>query len=247
MMALRALLWDLDGTLVESEELHRQAFNDTFAEAGFGWHWSREEYHRLLGVAGGQERIQAYLEWRKERDVHVAVADLHRLKTKRFQALLADTGVRPRPGVIRLLREAQDHGLLQAIVTTTSRSNVQTLLDTMFKGVLRRWDAVLAGDSVQKKKPAPDIYRLALERLGLPASACLALEDSAIGVSAARAVGVPVMVTQSMYTETDDFSGALTVLDHLGERDQPMRIISGPAPHEACMTVAGLRRLHARA
>jgi HAD superfamily hydrolase (TIGR01509 family) len=249
-MALQALLWDVDGTMVDSEELHRQAFNQAFAQAGLAWRWDREEYGRLLAVAGGKERIQHSLALRtktEERgvDAGLDVAELHRQKTELYAGLLTSGAARLRPGVARLMREAEQRGLRQAIVTTTSLNNVRTLRDTLLKDVVETWDAVLTGESVLFKKPAPDVYLTALEHLGLRASDCLALEDSGLGVAAARLAGVPTLVTRSQYTEDDDFCGALAIFDHLGEPDLPCHKLFGPPFVGICVNVEHLLVWHA--
>jgi HAD superfamily hydrolase (TIGR01509 family) len=230
-MTLQALFWDVDGTMVDSEELHRQAFNQAFAQAGLAWRWDREDYGRLLAVAGGKERIRHFIETRgaaEEGGAGLDMMELHKQKTAIFARLLGSGAATLRPGVARLMREAEQHGLRQAIVTTTSLSNVRVLQETLLKGVVKTWDVVLTGKSVLSKKPAPDIYLLALESLGLRAGDCLALEDSGLGVSAARLAGVPTLVTRSQYTEHDEFCGALAIFDHLGEPGLPCHKLFGP-------------------
>ncbi|MBU1230634.1 MAG: HAD-IA family hydrolase [Proteobacteria bacterium] len=248
-MTLQALLWDVDGTIVDSEELHRQAFNLAFAQAGLPWRWDREEYGRLLGVAGGRERIRHFLATGGGAEAGsgragLDVAGLHRRKTALYAGLLESGAAGLRPGVARLMREAEACGLRQAIVTTTSLPNVRTLLDTLLCGVVRSWDALFTGESVLAKKPAPDIYVLALEQLGLRASDCLALEDSGLGLCAARLAGVPTLVTRSQYTGGDDFCGALAIFDHLGEPGLPCRRLFGPPFNAACVDLGHLRTWH---
>jgi HAD superfamily hydrolase (TIGR01509 family) len=237
-MPLGALLWDVDGTLVDSEDLHRQAFNQAFAQAGLGLRWDRREYGRLLAVAGGLERIRHALASRPDlcaRAAGLDLAALHRRKTEIFGALLAGAGVL-RPGVARLLREAGEAGLRQAIVTTTSAANVAILLETHLHDVGARFAAIVSGEDVAAKKPAPHAHLLALARLGLDARDCLALEDSENGLAAARAAGLPTLVTWNAYTKDDDFCGALVVLDHLGEPDQPCSRRCGPRLSGPCVT-----------
>lgn len=230
---LKALLWDVDGTLIDNEELHRKAFNAAFDESGLGWHWGMAEYSVLLGVTGGRERITHFV---RQQETHRAsaagfpefVVQLHTLKTRIYGDMLASDGVRLRPGVVRLVREAADQGVQQAIVTTTRRINVDSLLERYFGGSGGAPFSVIAsGERVQHKKPAPDLYLLALEDLGLPGSACVAIEDSANGVRAALAASVPVIVTPNGYTQDDAFEGALAVVDHLGDPDTRSHCLQG--------------------
>lgn len=242
---LRALIWDVDGTLVESEELHREAFNAAFAAAGLAWRWDRGRYGRLLAVAGGKERIlhfvrSAGLPQAGRPGLEELVRGLHAHKTALYHGLLAAGRARLRPGVARLLGEAAQAGVALAIATTTSAVNVQALLDAAPGAAAVAWAAVAAGDEARSKKPAPDVYHLALERLGLAPGSCLAIEDSANGVRAACAAGIPVLAATSAYTGDDDFTGAVAVLDCLGEPDLPCRALSGPAPERGFVDLAQL-------
>ena len=230
---LQALIFDVDGTLADTElHGHRIAFNRAFAQAGLGWEWSPELYGKLLKVTGGKERIRSYLdeylpEFTAPGERDAFIADLHRAKNALYAEMVAAGDVPLRPGVLRLLREARDAGLRLAIATTTSMENVEALLAHCFDGDAKDWSEVIgAGDIVPAKKPAPDIYHYTLAALDLPAAACLALEDSANGLRAARAAGIPTLVTVSDYTRGEDFTGAAVVIDHLGEPDERVRVIS---------------------
>lgn len=226
---LRAILWDVDGTLAETEETHRRAFTAAFERAGLPYRWDREVYGRLLRVSGGRERLVRFF-----RDIGLAgteaeidnlAAGLHAQKTAIFAELLAAGGLAPRPGVARLIRQAAGAGLRQAVVTTTSRTNVERLLAGMPDVPGQAFEFVVAGQDVARKKPDPEAYLLALGRLGLPAEACLAVEDSRNGLRAALAAGVACLVTPSLYTAGEDFSGALAVVEDLGEPGRPSRLI----------------------
>lgn len=215
-----ALIFDVDGTLAETEELHRQAFNHAFVRHGLDWQWDRAVYRDLLRVTGGKERMRAY-------HARLAaapplsdtdIAELHRIKTAHY-AELVQTGCCPlRPGVAELLAEAKARGQRLAIATTTSHGNIDALLS---RALGTRWaadfDAVVAGDDVQHKKPAPDVYLDVLARLRLHASDCVAIEDSGNGLIAATAARIPVLITRSMFFRDDDFSAARFVLDDLSE------------------------------
>ena len=252
---LQALLFDVDGTLADTERHgHLPAFNEAFAAAGLDWHWSPELYEELLKVGGGRERICFYLrEFRPdavpdERAADDLVARLHADKNRRYAAAVAAGRVRLRPGVERLLREAAAEGLRPAIVTTTSPENLEALLRAAPGAAgLPGFEVVVTGDSVTAKKPAPEAYLLALERLRLEPEACLAVEDSGIGLRAALAAGVPTLVTVSEFSAHDDFSGAAAVVDGLGEPDAPMCVLAGDLGGAAFVDVAALRGLHGRA
>ncbi len=214
---MKALIFDVDGTLAETEELHRAAFNLAFAEAGLGWHWDAPLYAELLAVTGGKERIRLAIE-RGARPVldSAAIAALHADKTARYTAEVA--GIALRPGIERLLDEAAAAGVTLAIATTTSPANVHALLrSTLGPGGTGRFAVVGAGDVVARKKPAPDIYRYVLHRLGLAPEECLAVEDTPQGLQAAAGAGIPVVITLSLYGGSAGFEGARAVLDDLGQ------------------------------
>ncbi|MCK1626248.1 HAD family hydrolase [Bradyrhizobium sp. 160] len=213
-----ALIFDVDGTLAETEELHRQAFNHAFLRHGLGWEWDRAVYKDLLLVTGGKERMRAY-----HARLRIAqpladedIAELHRIKTAHY-AELVETGCCPlRPGVAELLAAARARGQRLAIATTTSHGNIDALLSqALGPGWARVFDAIVAGDDVRHKKPAPDVYLEVLARLKLTAHDCVAIEDSANGLIAASRAGIPVLITRSMFFGDDDFSAARVVLDDL--------------------------------
>jgi HAD superfamily hydrolase (TIGR01509 family) len=216
----RALIFDVDGTLAETEEAHREAFNAAFVKANLGWCWGRVVYKDLLRVAGGKERIRAFDRLRGEASLisDAEIAELHRLKTMIYGDLIAGGGCSLRPGVEALLTAAAARGQRLAIATTTSRGNIDALLSpALGKDWAERFAAIVAGDEVSKKKPAPDVFLEVLSRLNLSASECLSIEDSGIGLMAASRAGIPVLISRSAYFRDDDFSAALVAVDDLTE------------------------------
>ncbi|QOZ48578.1 HAD family hydrolase [Bradyrhizobium sp. CCBAU 53340] len=215
-----ALIFDVDGTLAETEELHRRAFNLAFARHGLDWQWDRAVYKDLLRVTGGKERIRAYhtRQWIAPPLSDADIAELHSIKTAHYAELVETGCCALRPGVAELLTAAKARGQRLAIATTTSHGNIEALLS---RALGAQWaaafDAIVAGDDVRDKKPAPDVYLEILARLKLQPSDCVAIEDSANGLVAASRASIPVLITRSMYFRDDDFRDARFVLDDLSD------------------------------
>ncbi|GAA0301942.1 HAD family hydrolase [Rhodovulum strictum] len=224
-MSLRALIFDVDGTLAETEEAHRRAFNDSFAAWGLDWSWDREAYRRLLRTTGGKERMLAFQAGLPDGAARLSddqIAQLHREKTARYGEILAAGDLALRPGVAELIATARDAGLRLAVATTTNLPNVEALARCCWGCAAREvFDVIAAGDEVAAKKPAPDVFDLALARLALDPDACLAFEDSRNGLLSAMGAGLSVIVTPSAYTDHEDFTGAAHVLPTLERAHWP--------------------------
>jgi HAD superfamily hydrolase (TIGR01509 family) len=245
---LAALLWDVDGTLAETElEGHRLAFNRAFADAGDPWHWDRPRYLELLRISGGRERLTAFLrESEGAAPSPQRVEALQNAKQRHYTALVAAGELQLRPGVQRLMAAAAAAGVAQAIVTTSGRTAVKVLLERLLPVRLPDLQLRICGEDVQRKKPDAEAYRLALARLGLPAQAVMAIEDSGNGVAAATGAGLPVLVTRSAASAGEaerSFAAASAQLDHLGEPEQPCQVLVGPACPPGYVTLSWLDQL----
>lgn len=251
MNTLQALIFDVDGTLADTErDGHRIAFNLAFADAGLDWHWDAALYGELLAVTGGKERMRFYCErhapaFLQQADAAERIKALHATKTAHYVNLVESGALPLRPGVARLIAAARAAGLRLAIATTTTPENVTSLLKASLAPHAASWFEVIgAGDVVPLKKPAPDIYYWVLEKMQLPASACLALEDSVNGLKSSLAAGLPTLVTENEYTLDHDFSGALAVLSDLGEPDRPLQVRRGAVHGKSMVDVDLLKTLH---
>ena len=231
MTKLQALIFDVDGTIAETEKNgHRPAFNRAFAAAKLDWHWSVDFYGELLSISGGKERIRFYIEQyqpekQPKEDLTNFITKLHLAKTEYYRQLLEQGEIPLRPGVERLIRDARAQGIRLAIATTSALPNTLALLE---KFLNPDWfEVIAAGDIVPAKKPAPDIYHYVLQQMNLKSEECLVLEDSEHGLQAATAAGLKTIVTVNDYTKNQDFRKAVLVLNHLGEPEQPVEVIQG--------------------
>ncbi len=222
---IKALIFDCDGVLVDTErDGHRVGFNRAFAQMGIDAEWDVALYGKLLLVAGGKERMRAYFDeygWPEGADSAEArdelIVKLHKLKTEITAGLVAEGGLPLRPGIGRIVDEAIAAGVRLGVCTTSNPKFIDAVLDLFGPDRKARFEFVHAGDVVAKKKPAPDIYLLALETLGLPPHECMVIEDSRNGLLAARGAGLPTLVTTSTYTVDEDFTGAVKVVPELGD------------------------------
>jgi HAD superfamily hydrolase (TIGR01509 family) len=220
---MQALIFDCDGVLVDTErDGHRVAFNQAFAQAGFDVEWDVDLYGELLRVAGGKERMRHYFEsqgWPDAAgsDKTAFLAELHKAKTAIFADLIADGRLPLRSGVLRLVDEAIAARVRLGVCTTSNPKSIDAVLDLMGPERKSRFEFVLAGDIVSRKKPDPEIYDLARARLKLPTAECVVIEDSRNGLLAAIGAGFPCFITTSTYTVDEDFTEAVGVVPELGD------------------------------
>jgi HAD superfamily hydrolase (TIGR01509 family) len=227
----RALIFDCDGVLGDTEPYgHLVAFNQMWQKLNVPWAWSKEQYGEKLKIGGGKERMASLFsdadflgrvtipESEEERMALVAL--WHKEKTDLYAQIISSGAVPPRPGIKRVSEEALKAGWELAVASTSAPKAVEAVLRHAV-GEISAEFTILCGDVVRAKKPAPDIYNLALQRLGLAPRQCVAIEDSRNGMLAAYRAGIPVVVTVSEYTTQEDFSEADLVVDSLGDPGGP--------------------------
>lgn len=224
MAEIKALIFDQDGVIIDTErDGHRVAFNQMFKEFGFDFQWDVEKYHELLQIAGGKERMRHYLHTEgfgvqvKPEEEDELIKRMHKRKTAIFIELIESGKLPLRSGVKRLMKEAMDAGLILGICTTSNERAAHAIAYKILKDI--KFDFVLAGDVVSKKKPDPEIYLLALQKTGLRPEECIVIEDSRNGVLAAKAAGMHVVATTNVYTEREDLSAADIIVTCLGDPD----------------------------
>lgn len=223
-----ALIFDCDGVLADTEQYgHLPAFNQTFTDFGVPVQWSVEEYAEKVKIGGGKERMRsiltpsltASLGLEDDAAVDAAILSWHKRKTEVYKGLV-ESGVMPaRPGIARIVQEAHDAGWTLAVASTSAEPAVRAVLAHAVGNDLASHFTVFAGDVVPAKKPAPDIYLLALSELGVPADDAIVVEDSGNGLRAAVGAGLATVVTVSGFTREEDFTGAALVVSSLGDPD----------------------------
>jgi HAD superfamily hydrolase (TIGR01509 family) len=224
MSKIKAVFFDQDGVIIDTErDGHRVSFNMTFKEFGFTDEWSVEYYHELLQIAGGKERMKHH--WKTkgfskpltEEEIDNLVKDMHKRKTALFVELI-ETGKLPlRPGIHRFMKEAMEAGIKIGVCTTSNEKAAKAITEGILSDI--KFEIVLAGDVVEKKKPDPEIYNLALSKLGLAPDEVFVVEDSKNGVKAAKASGAKVIVTTNGYTEKEDVDAGDVIVSCLGDYD----------------------------
>jgi len=221
---MKAVFFDQDGVIIDTErDGHRVSFNMTFKEFGFTDEWSVDYYHELLQIAGGKERMKHHLQTKgfskpvPPEKVDDLIKEMHKRKTAIFVELI-ETGKLPlRPGIHRFMKEAMEAGLMIGVCTTSNEQAAKAITEKILTDI--KFDIVLAGDVVGKKKPDPEIYNLALTRTGLKPDEVFVVEDSRNGVLAGKAAGAHVVVTTNSYTEKEDVSGGDIIVTKLGDPD----------------------------
>jgi len=235
-MTIKAIIFDVDGTLADTEDGHRKSFNKAFTESGLDWNWDAALYDKLLKVTGGKERIKYFVndfltDFAKPDNFDEFVKNLHAVKTKHYTNMLGEGHIPLRPGVKQLIHDAYTAGITLAIATTTTPQNVSALLEV---GLGKDWADYFAangcGDIVPHKKPAPDIYFWVLEKMGLSPSDCIALEDSENGLRSSLAAGIKTYVTINQYTRNQNFAGAAGIFDDLSDLSGFYRTADLPLP-----------------
>ena len=243
---LSAVFWDVDGTLADTEmDGHRPAFNMAFKELDLPFVWDEALYNRLLAIPGGLRRVKLHAEACGVPLSHEQLEQVRDRKRVHYLERVRQGHVTLRPGVRRLLQELNRAGVQQWIVTSSGSASVVALLEQIQQQI-PRFDGVVTSDDVSLGKPAPDGYLLALQRSGFDGSASLAVEDSAAGLSAARAAGLRCLLTPSPW-DSEALRGAVeeatAVLDHLGDPGQPATVRFGPSCHDGTVTLKYLETL----
>lgn len=221
-MTIKAIFFDQDGVIIDTErDGHRVAFNETFKHFGYDFEWDVDYYHELLQVSGGKERMKHHLHTKgfgsevNPDEEDELIKEMHKYKTATFVGLIESGRLPLRAGVKRFMLEAMDSGLLLGVCTTSNVKSAQAIAYEMLKDI--KFEFVLAGDMVSRKKPDPEIYNMALERTNLKPEEVVVIEDSRNGVLAAKGANLYIVATTNVYTEKEDLSDADIIVTSLGD------------------------------
>ncbi len=221
MTKIETLLFGSIGTIVETSELQRKAFNLAFKEFDFGWQWDSAIYKDLLAVPGGRRRIEDFA---NARGTAVDAKAIHKRKTEIYNQMMLEAGVEARPGVAETIAQAREHGITLGFVTTTVPENTDAIFKAL-DGQIARSDFAFVGHNgmVENGKPAPDIYLKVREILDIDPDTCLAIEDTAPSMAAAVDAGLACIAYPGAYADMDAFDGGTHIerqklsLDSLSE------------------------------
>ena len=232
-MKLTGIIFDVDGTIADTEEYHRQAFNRAFEDFELEWHWTPDTYRNILHISGGKERFRHCLGLDEQlsksiNDKNQFIIDLHACKSEHYRTFLSDGAIKPRPGIKRLVDEARAANIQLGIATSSSTANFYTLVEQIFDIAPEKiFDTIVTSDHIVDKKPCPAVYQCAIASLGLNAEECVAIEDTENGNLAALNAGMKSIITTHAYTIDNNFNGASLVLNNLGESDMSFEVQQG--------------------
>jgi HAD superfamily hydrolase (TIGR01509 family) len=221
-MTIKAIFFDQDGVIIDTErDGHRVAFNETFKHYGYDFEWDVDYYHELLQVSGGKERMKHHLHTKgfgvevNPDEEDELIKEMHKYKTATFVDLIESGRLPLRSGVKRFMLEGMDRGLILGVCTTSNVKSAQAIAYDILKDI--NFEFVLAGDMVSRKKPDPEIYNMALEKMSLKAEEVVVIEDSRNGVLAANGANLYIVATTNVYTEKEDLSDADIIITSLGD------------------------------
>ena len=249
-MELKAVLFDVDGTIAESEELHRKAFNESFKEYGLSWFWDEAIYRELTLVGGGRERIMHYIERTSPemltyKNLTSYIDSLHKVKSQIYKDNLNEIGITLRPGVRRLIDELKKNNIRMSLVSSTTEENLHNLFQIGLNVNPGDWFEIIGhGDCTKFKKPSPEIYHWVLEKMKLPAGGCVAIEDAPRGVDSAVSAGLKVIITPSKYTNQEIFEKGDLVLSDLGEPGKPFKVLKGDVFNKSFVDLGLIKKMH---
>ena len=209
------MLFGSIGTLVETSEIQRKSFNEAFKKNGLDWYWTKKEYIKLLNKSGGKDRITEYA---RTKGIKVNAKQLRDLKTKLFNNYLKKNHLKLRPGVNNIINLCNKEKIKLAFVTSTSKNNINSILFSLRKSINRKNFSFIGNSNLVKNlKPNPDIYLLALKKLKLKSTECLAIEDSQESLNSAVNAKIKCIIFPGKFHLNKKFKNAYKKLSKLNK------------------------------
>jgi beta-phosphoglucomutase family hydrolase len=180
--ASRAVLWDMDGTLIDSEEFHWISWRNTLANEGIAI--TREQFLSSFG----QRNDSIIPRWLGEAATPERIERISKAKEELYRYLVRRDGMSAEPGVITWLHRLHREGWLQAIASAAPRANIHAVLETL--SATHIFQGIVSADDVHRGKPDPEVFLTAASRVGVPPDRCIVVEDAVAGVQGARSAGM---------------------------------------------------------
>ena len=213
---IKACIFDVDGTIAETEGIHLQAFNEAFKEFKVAWNWSKPTYKALLEIAGSENRIRYFNSKTKSNFSNDLIRELVKQKTKIYQEKLLSKSFYVRPGVLELVDALKKSKIKIGVATSTSRDNAMKLFSLIWGNEAQNLFSVISTPKLNvHNKPAPDLYNIALQDLKVRPENVVAIEDSKIGLKSAKAASISTILAPSEFTRGDNFSDADLIVENL--------------------------------
>jgi HAD superfamily hydrolase (TIGR01509 family) len=182
MSVSRAVLWDMDGTLIDSEEFHWISWRDTLAKEGVVI--TREQFLSSFG----QRNDSIIPQWLGAGSSPERIERIANAKEELYRYLIIHNGISPLPGVARWVRQLHQQGWLQAVASAAPRANIDAVLEAL--SATHIFQGIVSAEDVHRGKPDPEVYLTAASRVGVPPERCIVVEDAVAGVEGARRAGI---------------------------------------------------------
>ena len=229
MTYLKGVYWDLDGTIANTElEAHLPAFNKAFKDLGINWHWDSNKYIKLLKINGGKNRIKFYSKLIKGDLSDELIIEIHERKQFHYLEIIKKNCVKLKVGVNRLIYELYRKKVRQFIVTSSSRKQVDLLLENLFNS-FNPFEFIISSDDVEFVKPDPLPYLKAVQLSGIKENNAIVFEDSNPGLKSSLAAKLPtIFIPSNVPTVLDKTIKLNFILDSLGDENNVANVIKGP-------------------
>ena len=217
MKSFKAIIFGSIGTILETSDIQRKSFNKAFKKFGLNWYWSKNKYKKLLKMSGGENRLSNYA---KTKNIKINTLKLRNLKTKFFNDYLKKNKLKPRAGVTNIIKFCKKNNVKLGFASSTSINNINSIFFAL-ENTIKKKDFDFIGNSklVSKKKPYPDIYKVALKKFDLSSKECLAIEDTEESMKSALSAKIICIAFPGKLHEKEKFKGSYKITKKLINKD----------------------------